>query len=58
VKPGAWPVYKPEILVADAKNKFDAAGNLTDEEAKELIRRKLQGLKELIQTLKEGVYSP
>lgn len=50
------PVYKPEVLIADAKNKFDAAGKLTDEKAKDLIRRKLQALKELIlQMSKEHV---
>jgi chromate reductase len=42
------PVYKPEILVAQAKDKFDEKGNLKDEMAKELIRKKLQSLKDLI----------
>lgn len=39
------PVYKPEILVAQAKDKFDEHGQLKDEKAKELIRKKLEGLK-------------
>lgn len=43
------PVYKPEILVAQADKKFDAEGNLIDEMAKKLLRQKLQALKELIQ---------
>jgi len=43
------PVYKPEVLVAQAEKKFDAKGNLTDEMAKKLLRQKLEALKELIQ---------
>jgi chromate reductase, NAD(P)H dehydrogenase (quinone) len=42
------PVYKPEILVAEADKKFDKTGKLTDDTAKDLIRKKLQALKELI----------
>jgi chromate reductase, NAD(P)H dehydrogenase (quinone) len=42
------PVYKPEVLIADAKNKFDGEGRLIDEKARDLVRRKLQALKELI----------
>jgi len=42
------PVYKPEILIAQANTKFDAQGKFTDEKAKELIRQKLQALKALI----------
>ncbi|HKB43749.1 MAG TPA: NADPH-dependent FMN reductase [Chitinophagaceae bacterium] len=42
------PVYKPEVLVAQADKKFDKEGKLTDDTAKDLIRKKLQALKELI----------
>lgn len=50
------PVYKPEVMIADAKNKFDTSGALTDEKAKDLVRRKLQALKALIlQMSKEHV---
>ena len=42
------PVQKPEILIAQANTKFDEAGNLTDEKAKELIVKKLQALKDLV----------
>ena len=42
------PVYKPEILVAQAEKKFDKEGNLVDETAKKLIKQKLEALKELI----------
>jgi chromate reductase, NAD(P)H dehydrogenase (quinone) len=40
------PVYKPEVLIADARHKFDEEGNLIDQKARELIARKLQALKE------------
>lgn len=43
------PVYKPEVMVAQADKKFDKDGQLIDEMAKKLIRQKLQALKELIQ---------
>jgi Predicted flavoprotein len=42
------PVYKPEVLLAMAEQKFDKRGNLTDETAKKLIKQKLEALKELI----------
>ena len=42
------PVYKPEVLVAQADKKFDKEGKLTDNTTKDLIRKKLQALKELI----------
>lgn len=41
------PVYKPEILLAQAMDKFDQNGMLKDETTKDLIRKKLQGLKEI-----------
>lgn len=42
------PVLKPEVLVAQVKNKFDSQGKLTDDITKELIRKKLEALKDLI----------
>lgn len=42
------PVYKPEVLVAQAEKKFDKEGNLIDEISKKLVRQKLEALKELI----------
>jgi len=42
------PVYKPEVLVAQAEKKFDKDGNLVDETAKKLVRQKLEALKEMI----------
>ena len=43
------PVYKPEVLVAQAEKKFDKNGNLIDEMAKKLVKQKLEALKEMIQ---------
>ena len=43
------PVYKPEVLVAQAEKKFDKNGNLIDEMAKKILKQKLQALKEMIQ---------
>jgi chromate reductase, NAD(P)H dehydrogenase (quinone) len=42
------PVLKPEVLIASASKKFDDQGKLTDEKAKDLIKRKLTALKELV----------
>jgi len=42
------PVYKPEVLVAQAEKKFDKGGNLIDEMAKKLLKQKLEALKEMI----------
>lgn len=42
------PVYRPEVMVAKAHEKFDESGNFTDEFAKKLIRENLESLKELI----------
>jgi len=44
------PVYKPEVLLAQADKKFDARGNLTDETAKKFLKQKLEALKEMILT--------
>jgi chromate reductase len=49
------PVLKPEILIAQARKKFDTKGQLIDDKAKDLIRQKLDALKELI--LKERAYA-
>lgn len=42
------PVYKPEVLVAQAEKKFDKNGNLIDEMAKKLVKQKLEALKEMV----------
>ena len=38
------PVLQPEVLVAQAQNKFDEKGNLTDEAAVAIIKKKLENL--------------
>jgi len=43
------PVYKPEVLVAQAEKKCDKTGNLIDEMSKKLLKQKLEALKEMIQ---------
>lgn len=42
------PVYRPEIMIAKAHEKFDKNGKFMDEYAKKLIRQNLDNLKELI----------
>jgi chromate reductase len=42
------PVFKPEVLVAQAEKKFDKEGNLIDEMAKKLLKQKIEALKEMI----------
>ena len=42
------PVFKPEVLIAQAKNKFNEQGQLTDPIAIDLVKKKLKGLKDLI----------
>ncbi len=37
-------VNQPEVMISNAAQKFDSAGNLTDETAKKLIRQLLQNL--------------
>jgi chromate reductase len=41
---GMHPLNKPEVMIANAAEKFDANGNLIDEKTKELIRQLLQAL--------------
>ncbi len=42
------PVNKPEVLVAEAADKFDESGHLRDETTEALIRRQLRALKTLV----------
>ncbi len=39
-----FPVNKPEVMIPQAQNRFDAQGNLTDEVAKGLIKQLLESL--------------
>ncbi len=53
------PVYQPEVLISNAAKKFDEQGQLTDDIARQLLRKKLAGLQQLIlqqQSLKELPY--
>jgi chromate reductase len=44
---GMKPVQKPEVLIASANTKFNNEGKLTDAKGLELVKRKLEALKEL-----------
>lgn len=48
-----WPVNKPEVLIAQAQNKFDAAGNLTDEATKKVIAELMAALVAWTKRLKD-----
>jgi chromate reductase len=39
-----YPVNQPEVMIGAAQNRFDAQGNLTDEQSRKLIRTLLQNL--------------
>jgi chromate reductase, NAD(P)H dehydrogenase (quinone) len=38
------PINQPEVMIANAAQRFDSNGNLTDETSKELIRQLLHNL--------------
>ncbi|MCS3794923.1 NADPH-dependent FMN reductase [Niastella sp. OAS944] len=38
------PVYKPEVLIAQAQNKFNDKGELTDATSRDLVKQKLEAL--------------
>ena len=39
-----FPINQPEVMIGNAGEKFDKAGNLTDEKTKDYIRKLLQNL--------------
>ena len=41
-----FPINQPEVMIANAFERFDSSGNLTDEKTKEFIRQLLQNLVE------------
>src|SRR5438477_9686101 len=49
-----FPVNKPEVMIPQAQNRFDAEGNLTDETAKGLIKQLLESLQAWTLVLKRG----
>lgn len=56
-----YPLDQPEVIIAHAVERFDAAGNLTDDKTKDLIRQLLKNLvkysKQLQSTKQERVIS-
>jgi chromate reductase, NAD(P)H dehydrogenase (quinone) len=42
----AFPINRPEVMIARAQDKFDAEGKLTDETARKLIVQLLEGLRD------------
>jgi len=48
------PVNKPEVMIPQAQNRFDAQGNLTDETAKGLIKQLLESLQAWTLRLKKA----
>lgn len=49
------PVYKPEVLIAQAESRFDDKGNLTDSKSRDLVKKKLEALKALILNEKRDI---
>jgi chromate reductase len=47
-------VFKPEILISQANNKIDENGDLVDAPTKELMKKQLQALKELVLQMRAG----
>ncbi|HKG86313.1 MAG TPA: NAD(P)H-dependent oxidoreductase [Beijerinckiaceae bacterium] len=51
----AMPVNRPEVMIGQAQNKFDADGNLTDEPTREFIRKLLVALRDWTERLQKSV---
>ncbi len=49
-----YPLNQPEVMIANATERFDAAGNLIDEKAKNLIHQLLQNLIVWTRQLQKG----
>jgi chromate reductase len=49
-----YPVNKPEVMIANAAQRFDEQGNLTDEKARELIGQLLESLVAWTRRLRGG----
>jgi chromate reductase, NAD(P)H dehydrogenase (quinone) len=49
-----YPVNQPEVMIAHAAERFDAAGNLLDAQAKDLIRQLLSNLVAWTRLLQQG----
>lgn len=48
-----FPVNKPEVMIGNAPQRFDAEGNLTDETTKEYIRQLLRNLVDLTRRIRQ-----
>ncbi len=49
-----FTINRPEVFISFAQDKFDKAGNLTDEKAKEIIRKLFLNLVDLTKILESG----
>ena len=49
-----FPVNKPEVMIGQAQTRFDAAGNLTDETTRGLVKQLLESLRDWTLVLKRG----
>jgi chromate reductase len=50
-----FPVNKPEVMIPQAQNRFDAEGRLTDETSKGLIKQLMESLQAWTLRLKAKV---
>ena len=48
-----FPINQPEVMIANAQDRFDKEGNLTDESSKDLIRQLLRNLVNWAQRLEQ-----
>lgn len=48
------PINQPEVMIANAADRFDAAGNLTDEKTRKMIAQSLQALVKWTGHMTEG----
>ena len=48
-----FPVNQPEVMIGNASERFDAQGNLTDDQTKDFIRQLLQSLVNWTQRLEQ-----
>lgn len=49
-----FPINQPEVMIGNASERFDADGNLTDNETKEFIRQLLQSLVDWTQRIERA----
>jgi chromate reductase, NAD(P)H dehydrogenase (quinone) len=48
-----FPINQPEVMIGNASERFDAAGNLTDDTTKDFIRQLLQSLVSWTQRIRQ-----